>query len=272
MKENKKIIFVVIIVCLLIGGVAIFQGVVGNREEDVTVSSDGVTIPKMKVSYPEMEGGEYAASMAPFFIYDNRSYRGYDSCEKDLADKYLGTSKGGIDEWTSKDKYVNFTGSSEGKIYSVKGYDPRFMLCMKEEEGTQIYINDNDLTLKKGSELYEDRLKLSGNYEKVQYEIPASGMNEKRKIRTLSSEADNVIKSFVNELNEAAFIRTKDVPMDSGKADDYPTPIYYMYFRMKDGVSINLFLHKGGYVTFPGVYLASVKVDDKVFEELLTFL
>lgn len=137
-------------------------GLIGSEKTDTpdtaAASEDGVTIPPMKVSL----SADVTADMHAFFIYQGRCYVQYEFLEdNDMVGEYLGTSVGLIDEWTPEEGYVELAGSISTDFYAVKGYDPSFMLCSKELDGVSTYICNNGITLKYGSELYEDRLHLS---------------------------------------------------------------------------------------------------------------
>ena len=88
-----------------------------------------------------------------------------------IAGEPLGTATGLIDEWTPKDGYVELAGSVSGEFYTVNGFDPSFMLCMKHDDRRiSTYICNSGITLKYGSDLYEDRLHLSKNNISAEYE------------------------------------------------------------------------------------------------------
>ena len=113
-------------------------------------------------------------SMISFFIYDGRSYVAYSSAPATLQGDYLGTSRASIDEWSSPTNYVELSGSIGGDFYAVNGYDPTFMLCKEwTDDKVMLYIINNglmlsnDLTLGKGEELFDTRLRMDGDYASV---------------------------------------------------------------------------------------------------------
>ena len=59
-----------------------------------------------------------------------------------IVGEYLGTATGLIDEWTPRDGYVELAGSVEGDFYSVKGYEPSFLLCMQKEGTVSLYVRE----------------------------------------------------------------------------------------------------------------------------------
>ena len=156
----------------------------------------------------------------------------------------------------------------------MKGYDPSFMLCLKETDGAlSTYICDNGITLTYGSELYEDRLHLTGNYNAVQYETRESWYYSKNKLYQLD-ESSGVISSFIDQLDKAAFMSWQDVPAREGKTiiTIYDTEIYHLYFRMKDGMTIHLRLYENGYVRFQGLLDVCVQVPKDCFNALTGML
>ena len=150
-------------VCLIVAGVFVWKqpseslADANENSGGITVSEDGVTIPPLNVtlsSNAEMD-------MIGFFIYQGRCYVQYEWIyeDVDLIGEHLGTAIGSIDEWTPKDGYVELAGSVRGDFYSVKGFDPAFMLCMREADGAiATYVCNNGITLKTGRDLYEDCL------------------------------------------------------------------------------------------------------------------
>ena len=60
----------------------------------------------------------------------------------------MGTATGLIDEWTPKEGYVELAGSVSGDFYTVNGFDPTFLLCMKEDgDAIQLFVCNSGITL-----------------------------------------------------------------------------------------------------------------------------
>ena len=279
-KEKKKVKstwrkwgIVAASLCIIVAGALLWQQRPSETTESggITVSEDGVTIPKMQVSLSANSG----AKMIPFFIYQGRCYIHYETIYNggDIASEYLGTATGLIDEWTSKDGYVELAGSVQGDFYSVKGYDPSFILGMRETDGTiNTFIANTGITLKYGSELYEDKLHLTGNYTEVQYESHSSWDYSKGEIYKLSDGGSSVITSFIEELNAAEFMPWDVVSAKEGQPAIEEKGLYHLYFKMNNGTTIHLRLYEGGYVRFQGILDIYVKVPDKSFNALLEIL
>lgn len=253
-------------------GDAHLNGSNGNTD----YSQEGVTIPPYKVNL----NPDQMMDMLAFFIYDGRMYLCYEKIEDrpDLVGEYVGRSTGLINEWTEKDGYVDYAGSISGDFYTVNGFDPEFMLCMPEDDGSVlVYINDNALTLHKGADLFEERLHLSGNYTTVEYQTRNEWYyGEYGTIRPLYNEDDRskgeTIERFIAALNDGVFLYNEDVPLDEGEKRIYDREIYHMWFTMNHGVTVHLRLYKGGYVRFDGLIPVCVKMDETVFNEMIDTL
>jgi len=236
-----------------------------------TMGTAGVTIPKTEISIKPNS----SADLLAFFIYDGRMYVQYEWVRDhpELAGEYVGTSTGNIDCFTSKKEYVNFAGSVSGDFYTVTGFDPSFMLCMKYADGSvSVYINDNGLTLQKGSDLFEDRLHLSGNYSSVEYQTRYDWFHSLGNIKTVPDNSAEVIETFISELNNGTFMYTDDIPLEDGQSDIYDRELYHLFFCMNNGMTVHLRLYDGGYVRYAGLIPVCVKMDEAAFDALVGLL
>lgn len=232
----------------------------------VYATKDGIVIPPLKVSLSAEENA--SMSMVGFLIYEGRCY----VADERLADKkalkgeYLGTSNGLIDEWTPKEGYVDYAGSVKGDFFAVSGYDPVFMICMERETGELlILVNNNDLVLKKGSELFEDRLHLS-NFDYVQYQSREDWYYGRGNIRSYGASYDTVLADFTAALGDADFMRIEDIPLEDGQDNVYDSKeICHLYFQMADGMTVHLRCFEGGYVRYSGIMDVCVRIGEDVF-------
>ena len=244
-------------ICLIVAGVFAWR--------NFSDHADGVTIPKREVSLSAGQSGE----MLRFFIYQGNCYFEYDRIydDVDIIGKRLGTATGLIDERTPQDKYVELAGSVKGDFYEVKGYDPSFMLCMRDADGSIfLYVRDSGLTLKYGSELYTDRLHLAGNYASVQYESYDSWCNSRHELYQLNA-SDELICDFIDGLNAAEFVLYDETEDIYSK-----TAAYHLYFKMQDGTTVHLLLWKDGYVVYQGLWGAFVQLQKDSYNDLLEVL
>lgn len=244
-------------ICLIVAGVFAWR--------NFSDHADGVTIPKREVSLSAGQSGE----MLRFFIYQGNCYFEYDRIydDVDIIGKRLGTATGLIGERTPQDKYVELAGSVKGDFYEVKGYDPSFMLCMKDADGSIfLYVRDLGLTLRYGSELYTDRLHLDGNYASVQYESYDSWYEGRHELYQLNA-SDDLIRDFIDGLNAAEF-----APYDETEDIYSKTASYHLYFKMQDGTTVHLLLWKDGYVIYQGLWGAYVQLQKDSYNKLLEVL
>ena len=239
-----------------------------SDQEGTAAADGGVAIPAPKVSLSASNG---TADMVSFFIYQGRvyTYCGRIDGGETLAGERLGAVAGLVDEWTPEEGYVELAGSVRGDFYAVNGFAPSFMLCMKKEDGTlSFYLCRGGFTLHYGSELFEDRLHLSGNVVSVSYESQDSWYQGKGERVPLDSHGMEAVNDLIGEMNAARFLWTGGVPLGQGEDSFYDKVIYYLYFEMKNGMTIQLGLAEGGYLFFHGIPEACVQVPEDVFLSL----
>lgn len=256
--------------CLVVGGALMWNNLREQPAVDggpVAVPGEGVVIPPVQVDL----SADTAASMVPFFIYQGRCYTQYERLEKGapLVGEYLGTATGLIDEWTPESGYVELAGSVQGDFYAVNGYDPAFMLCMRQGEEIALYICNNGITLQEGADLYEDRLHLTENYSAVTYESRDSWYHSSGEIQPLDAAENSVLADFVTALNAAEFMASSDVPLDAGEDSLADRELYHLYFELADGMTVHLRLCAGGYVRFEGILDVCVQIPQEVFDSLI---
>lgn len=269
LEKNKRLKWgtVAACLCLVFAGVAVWKHIqpLSTEGTGITVSEDGVTIPAMDVSL----SANIQTQMIGFFIYQGRCYVQYEWIydDVDFIGEYLGTATGLINEWTPKEGYVELAGSARGDFYAVNGYDPSFMLCMKYPTGAvSTYICNNGITLKYGSELYENRLHLSDGFQSVEYESRDSWFYSRGERYQINSVND-IVLDFIKELDSAQFIPADSVPLDGENPD-----LYQLYFRMENGITVHLHLHENGYVRFQGMIDLCVQIPEKSYSALLNVL
>lgn len=244
----------------------------------VTISAMGVTIPSLHeyLSFDDNVGSEWVYQMMPFFCYQGRYYVPYDTLNNtQVVGERLGTARGNLSVgWgLFEECLADFEGTVKGDVYTVKGYDPEFMLCFKDSDGGKfhVYICNNGITMKNGSELFEDRLHLAGNYCEVQYQTGLSVWAMRDERYRLNDKNDSVIKSFIDTLNASEFMLSESIPMEDDQLGYDEKTLYILRFRMENGLEFRIRLVDGGYVCFNGMYLADVciRMPEKQFNELL---
>ena len=235
-------------------------------------TAKGITIPKAEVALSQTEG--VAADMLAFFIYQGRCYLQYDWIDhgSDLVGEKVGTATGLIDEWTPAEGYVELAGSVSGDFYTVRGFAPAFLLCMKEEgNAVQLFVCNNGITLYQGSELFEDRLGLSDGLKAVTYEDEDSWYDGEEDIHTLHDL--DAVKTLIAAMDEAAFQLSDQADLYEEKKDGgLSKELYHVYCKLDNGVTVTLRLFQGGYVTFTGLPDACVQVPEATFDVFLAAL
>ena len=263
--------------CLLVVGTVVWkpwsQG--GSKPAGPPTSAaqtaKGITIPKAEVALSQTEG--VAADMLAFFIYQGRCYLQYDWIDhgSDLVGEKVGTATGLIDEWTPAEGYVELAGSVSGDFYTVRGFDPAFLLCMKEEgNAVQLFVCNNGITLYQGSELFEDRLGLSDGLKAVTYEDEDSWYDGKEDIHTLHDL--DAVKTLIAAMDEAAFQLSDQADLYEEQDGGPSKELYHVYCKLDNGVTVTLRLFQGGYVTFTGLPDACVQVPEATFDAFLAAL
>lgn len=263
--------------CLLVAGTVVWkpwsQG--GSKPAGPPTSAaqtaKGITIPKAEVALSQTEG--VAADMLAFFIYQGRCYLQYDRLDhgSDLVGEKVGTATGLIDEWTPAEGYVELAGSVSGDFYTVRGFDPTFLLCMKEEgNAIQLFVCNNGITLYQGSELFEDRLGLSDGLKAVTYEDEDSWYDGEEDIHTLHDL--DAAKALIAAMDKATFQLSDQADLYEEQDGGLSKELYHVYCKLDNGVTVTLRLFQGGYVTFTGLPDACVQVPEATFDAFLAAL
>ncbi len=288
--------------CLIAGAGLLWRFGVGYEDDlpdkpsgtGVVMSEDGVTIPGREYDLASL-GEDATASMIPFVVYKGRTYEGchrsggvkWEYEENELpVNEYLGEATGLIDEWTKESGYVDFAGSVKGKLYNLKGYPEDFALALQDSENSwRLMINGGDVTLKKGSELYEDRLSLAGKYSTVGRQEFDDWDQGNGNVKTLSASYDEALERFVDELDEAQFRpcetavsgmeegedggeTTESAKMEGTHIREKHDTVCFLYFHKKDGVEVTLRCLEGGYVIYEGMPDVYVQIPGNVFDEV----
>ena len=184
-------------------------------------------------------------------IYTSALY--YSATEKeDLADDIiLGDEIGNVfgNHWQfwSVDEALLLESTCEGKLYRINGYDENFRIALYHEISMPfmetsyhvvVFEHLNDITLKKGSELYEDRFHLS---EAV---TVRGEMKEEEVLCELSTE-EETIKEFLDAMNKGVFWDKLDEEYLS--LDSYQG--YPLSFYDSMGLATSIMVYKEGYVS-----------------------
>lgn len=240
-----------------------------------------VVLSALTVFRKSPESGS-SADMIAFFIYQGREYSFYRDLEgrTDLMGEKLGTADGSISDYNAPDSVedcAELAGSVGGDFYAVDGCDPSFMLCMNRHDDTlELYVCSRGLTVKYGSEILEDRVRVSKNLDRVEYETRASwnameSEGETHDIRTLSPDAGEALRAFLRAADEAEFMLTDDIPLEEGQDLYDDMELYHMYLYLTNGIPIELRLLKNGFVRIENLYNITLHVPEDIFNDLLSY-
>lgn len=244
--KKKRHTWIPMAACLcLVAGVAAWalrggmgmpsQGGDQTNSNGITESTQGIYVPPLEVELPQAET-ETMIDMSGFFIYQGRLYAQMNVVEQgqNLVGEQLGESSGTIDEWTPEDQYLEGTGSIGGPFYEVKGYDPRYLLCMVHDYGVGLFWNNCDITVSTGADVLEEVFHLSDGI--VQAESDFQGdTGSMTQITQLEQ-----LETWVNALSQAPALSSAETDMGQccGR----------LYLTKADGVTVHLRLMGNGYV------------------------
>lgn len=251
----------------------------GNRinQESLEALRSGVVIPKMEVDLKKAGEGEVEGDMIGFFIHEGRCYIQYEFQNNyveegaDFVGAYVGSVTGLLDEWTLEEGYVDGAGTFVGDIYEVRGVDPDFMLCTIGEEGwVETFINNNGITLYKGSDLIDDRLHLRDNFQEISLPIEVDGQIAYEQI-PLSSENKEVFQEFLDSFAENEFVYVEEKTNAPFGGDMDTSDMIEFYVTTENGLRLRFRLLGDGYVSFPWID-ACVQIDQEIYEEVADVL
>jgi hypothetical protein len=238
--------------------VIITAGVYTVNNSGIGTSKPSITIAEMKLP---TENGEIAARMRPLFVYKDKIYirystaiaspDGYTVSEADMLNlrgDYLGTTTGGIDEWSGDESYIADFASNigEAEVYTVKGYDSKYRLMVYTPYeggfGCEIYDSFGGLTMDRGND-YFDLLKLKGNVVSYQWENLDSWNNGGT--QKIEQQADDALNKFIKALYSSTPIeRSIDTLIDEASANGQK----FLYLKTEDNLISSIRLLKDGYV------------------------
>lgn len=252
----------------------------------------GIYIPAIE---PPKETGNAQACSIAWFIYQGRGYTGASFYLKEqaqyirenLVGEKIGYAIGNIRPDRIKDKVITqddyaipFAGNIEGDVYTVKGYDESFRLCMmggytdddgKYVEWVNFFENVSGITLTYGSDLFADRLHLLDRWESALCEnenlVSDDGIYYRIDIvySDLVSVSNKDITAFVKELYSGTFAFGVDDPSFFG----YNHKPKRLNFYMNDGTITQLFLYEGGYAMYQNMWgWYYVEMPGKAFDRI----
>jgi hypothetical protein len=238
--------------------IIITAGVYTVNHSDIGTSRPSITIAEVKLP---TANGEIAARMRPLFVYQDKIYirystaiaspDGYTVSEADMLNlrgDYLGTTTGGIDEWSGDDAYVADFSSNigEAEVYTVKGYDSNYRLMVYTPYeggfGCEIYDSFGGLTMDRGDD-YFGLLGLKDNVVSYQWETMDSWNNGGT--QKTEQQADDALNKFIKALYSSTPVeRSIDTLIDEASVDGQK----FLYLKTEDNLISSIRLLKNGYV------------------------
>lgn len=242
--KKKRHTWISMAACLcLVAGVAVWalQGGMGMPSKDgAETNSNGMSGSAQGIYVPPLEVEHESADMTGFFIYQGRIYSqgGMVQEGQKLVGAQLGESSGTIDEWTSENQYLEGTGSIGGPFYEVKGYDPKYLLCMVHDYGVELYWNNCDITVSTGANVLEEVFRLSDGIAQAEFQGESDFQGETG--RTTSITRLEQLEAWIDDLGQA--------PALSSAETDMGQCLGHLYLTKADGVTVHLRLMGNGYV------------------------
>lgn len=226
----------------------------------------GVTLP---LAEPPANIDPATASFAcPFFWVDGRQYASFVSVpySESLIGKRLGYVEMlvyDVGEFLPPSEqealsYQMALGCVEGDFYEIPGYDPEFLLGMREEhvdgEKLLFFFSGSGQTFYTGEDLFQDLLSAKGRVSGVRAEIEKETEYE---IQRFSVPIEEDFTPFLEALCSAPAVPDEETPGGVRLGE--------LSVQLEDGVEFRLVLCPGGYVKFAGIYGVAFQIDSELF-------
>ena len=252
------------------------SGMSADNRAGASTNKNGVFIPAKEL--PKSSEGAAMMDMIGLIVYQGciytqgSEYFGEEKIQSLVGD-HIGTAKGNIDEWSSQEDYaMELASTTGGEVYAVKGYDAGFRICTcmeaPDENGQpelwiEFYECLNGITLTKGSDLFEDRLKISGRIEKIEYQTHEDWDFARSVYRDVNF-ADGVWEQFMEQVDTCSFVDTYDPKAPAGQSI-YSRNQAHLTLTLEDGSVVSLRLCEGGYVGYEPLGWYFVKIPEEIF-------
>ncbi|WP_088042330.1 hypothetical protein [Bacillus sp. EAC] len=185
---------------------------------------------------------------------------------KKLVGEKLGSTKFGIDEWSSQDDYTDEFASTigEANVYSVNGYDQNFrIMTYIESEGAiiaEFFDCLNGITVQNGEDVF-GKLHLTGNIVNVEYRNYNDWNNSVENYHPINDM--KIINAVVNSMNKSKPYTQESIENEIG---DFSNEAQFkeLFFHLTDGSIVTMSVIKDGYISYgsSGVYF---KMEKEVF-------
>lgn len=162
-------------------------------------------------------------------------------------------------------------GTSVGNIYTVKGYDPEDVLCMRGMNGAvDVYICDNGFTDSSPDKLFEGVFRLSEKAAAVRY------FSKDHEYYELGSEEyGDAISGLIEALNGAEWIN--DLYSEESDFFDYShyaeMTSQFLCIPLDNGFSLAVYVYDKGFISFPNMFSSRLlKYDKSKLEPLFALM
>ncbi len=226
----------------------------------------GVTLP---LAEPPIDINPAVSDFAcPFFWVDGRLYSSFVSVpySESLIGKQLGYVEMrvyDVGEFLPPSEqetlsYQTALGCVEGDFYEIPGYDPEFLLGMREEqedgEKLLLFFSCSGQTFYTGEDLFQDFLSARGRVSGVRAEIEKEGEYQ---IQRFSVPIEEDFTPFLEALCSAPAVPHEETPGGARLGE--------LSVQLEDGVEFRLVLCPGGYVKFAGISGVAFQIDSELF-------
>ena len=162
------------------------------------------------------------------------------------------------------------------KTHSVKGYDTDFRICVYDGSGgpdgdpvLTIFDKLNGITLRTGSDLFEDRLHVSENLEKVLFmsrcdSAPVCYVCTAWEVREADIDPETW-RAFWTQVENGAFLDLRVCYDETGSNIYDELDEARIELLLSDGTSVRLRIFDSGYVGYEGLGWYFVKIPEDVF-------
>lgn len=156
------------------------------------------------------------------------------------------------------------TGSFDGAVYELKGYDPEYVLCRPTQGGEmQIYFTGSGAVT--GADILENRFHLRERMDSFIYEYAVHG-----------KAGDELSRNLDPEVYGPAILKLFDA-LDSAEWEENTrgdfSEVYHLHILLNDGMRIELELIDNGMVYFAdATRSAMLRIDTEAISELISLM
>ncbi len=243
---------------------------VQQTEDGVRVGIPSLLLGDTADGYGAAEGVISDAASVGFIYYDNSYYEASVSIPlpRELVGERVGTLNRDPGSDAGKEGVIPYEGVGDWDIHTVKGYDPSFMLCAPSV-GT-VYVRAGGFSVKYGSEIFRDELRLPGDYAEVLIGTRRPLYVEEYEGTPVTDTA--AVEALLERVCEAEFLPSSEIPLLEGTGNWEPLRLGYLHFERTDGTTTTLCLYEGGYVSYLEMDMICVRVPGAAFDAMAAML